>query len=200
MGKIVHGNENFGYAPILTDEYGNMSFGNPTMLPGMVSSSMEVTENQTTIYGDDVSYCVVNGAKARTLDIVLRYIPSAYAEYLGFHINANGMITDTGTYPNHCVFFEQVEEDCATGSVTKTLWYVYNVKGSEPSRETQTDEEEISAQELTVSYTSTNSAFVQDDQNVFVQVGYVTRTDANANAYDSFKTQVLLPTSVLVSA
>lgn len=194
MGKIVHGNKNFGYAPInlVGTTY---SFGTPVMLPGMVSSSMEVEQSNTSIYADDKTYCNVKGAKARSIEAVFRYIPSAYAEYLGFHVNANGMVTDTGAFPNHCIFFESEEEDCDTGESTTTLWYIYNVVGSEPSRETNTDEEEVTPQDITVNYTASDSQFVKDDANAYCQVGYITRTNANKNVYDTFTTTVLLPTT-----
>lgn len=191
---IVHGNKNFGYAPINVSG-GTYSFGTPVMLPGMVSSTMEVEQSDTSIYADDRTFCVVKGAKARSLEIALRYIPKEYAELLGYHINANGFVTDTGTFANHCVFFESEEEDCDTGEATTTLWYIYNVTGSEPSRETATDEEEVTAQEITVSYSATDSPFVVDDQGVAVQVGYITRTQQNKTKYDTFKTAVLLPTT-----
>lgn len=196
MGKIVHGNKNFGYAPInlVGTTY---SFGTPVMLPGMVSSSMEVEQSNTSIYADDKTYCNVKGAKARSIEAVFRYITSAYAEYLGFHVNANGMVTDTGSFPNHCIFFESEEEDCDTGEHTTTLWYVYNVVGSEPSRETNTDEEEVTPQDITVNYSASDSQFVKDDQNEYCQVGYITRTEANKNVYDTFTTTVLLPTTLI---
>ena len=196
MGKIIHGNKNFGYAPII-ENLGSYSFGTPVMLPGMVSSSAEVEMSDTKIYGDDKVYCVVHGAKARNLSIVFRYIPSAYAQYLGFHLNAQGMLTDTGEFPNHCIFFETEEEDCDTGVTTTTLHYFYNVKGGEPSKDTNTDEEEITPQELPVEYSALESVFVKDDQNNYVQYGYVTRTSGNAAVYDTFTTTVLLPTTVL---
>ena len=196
MGKIVHGNKNFGYAPInlVGTTY---SFGTPVMLPGMVSSSMEVEQSNTSIYADDKTYCNVKGAKARNIEAVFRYITSAYAEYLGFHVNANGMVTDTGSFPNHCIFFESEEEDCDTGEHTTTLWYIYNVVGSEPSRETNTDEEEVTPQDITVNYSASDSQFVKDDQNEYCQVGYITRTEANKNVYDTFTTTVLLPTTLI---
>ena len=196
MGKIVHGNKNFGYAPINVSD-NTYSFGNVTMLPGMVSSSMEVEQTNTTIYADDKSYCTVKGAKARSLEAVFRYVTSAYAEYLGFHVNANGMVTDTGSFPNHCIFFETEEEDCETGESTQTLWYIYNVTGSEPSRPTQTDEAEVTPQDITVTYSANDSQFVVDDAGNYCQVGYITRTDANSAVYDTFKTTVLLPTSII---
>lgn len=194
MGKVIHGNKNFGYAPINVDG-DTYSFGSPVLLPGMVSSSMQVESSDNTIYADDVQFCIVKGAKVRSLEIVLRYISSAYAEYLGFKQNDNGMLTDTGTFPNHVIFFESEEEDCATGKTTTTLHYLYNVKGSEPAKETTTDQEEISAQEITVAYKALDSQFVTDDDGAYVQYGYITRTDENANVYDTFTTNILLPTS-----
>lgn len=196
MGKIVHGNKNFGYAPI-TVAGGVYSFGSPVLLPGMVSSSMEVEQSDTTIYADDRSYCTVKGAKARNIEAVFRYITSAYAEYLGYHVNSNGFVTDTGEFPNHCIFFESEEEDCDTGESTTTLWYIYNVKGSEPSRETNTDEEEVTPQDITVNYSASDSQFVVDDAGAYCQVGYITRTDTNKTTYDTFTSTVLLPTTVM---
>ena len=196
MGRIVHGNKNFGYAPIQVDDQGNYSFGEVTLLNGMVSSSMEVEQEDTSVYADDKVYCMIKGAKARSAEVVLRYIPEAYAQYLGFKLNESGMLTDTGTFPNHCLFFESEEEDCDTGISTTTLHYLYNVKGSEPSKETATDEEEIEAQEITVSYKAMESTFVVDDDGNYVQYAYITRTDENAAVYDTFKTTVLLPSEV----
>lgn len=196
MGKIVHGNKNFGYAPI-TVAGSVYSFGSPVLLPGMVSSSMEVEQSDTTIYADDRSYCTVKGAKARNIEAVFRYITSAYAEYLGYHVNTNGFVTDTGEFPNHCIFFESEEEDCDTGESTTTLWYIYNVKGSEPSRETNTDEEEVTPQDITVNYSASDSQFVVDDAGAYCQVGYITRTDTNKTTYDTFTSTVLLPTTVM---
>ena len=53
MGKVIHGNKNFGYAPINVDG-DTYSFGSPVLLPGMVSSSMQVESSDNTIYADDV--------------------------------------------------------------------------------------------------------------------------------------------------
>lgn len=196
MGRIVHGNKNFGYAPILYDDVEKTySFGTPVMLPGMVSSSMEVEQEDNSIYADDKTYCVIKGAKVRSLEVSLRYIPNSYAQFLGYKLNDNGFLTDTGIFPNHCLFFESEEEDCDTGEATTTLHYVYNVKGGEPSKETSTDEESVEAQEISVSYTAMDSTIAVDDDNTEVQYAYVTRTAENAEVYDTFKTTVLLPTT-----
>lgn len=194
MGRIIHGNKNFGYAPILNTD-GVLSFGTPVMLEGMVNSTIEVEQADTNIYADDHTYCVVKGAKVRTAEVGLRYIDKEYAQYLGYHLNENGMLTDTGYFPNHCFFFEEEEEDCESGISTTTLHYLYNVKASTPSKETNTDEEEVEPVTLTISYSSNDSSFVVDDKGEYAQYGYITRTDENAEVYDTFKTQVLLPTT-----
>lgn len=196
MGKIIHGNENFGYAPIISSD-DTFSYGSPVLLKGMVSSNVEVEQSSTNVYADDSVYCIVNGAKVRTAEVGLRYIDKEYAQYLGYKLNNNGMLTDTGDFPNHCIFFETIEEDCETGLETRTLHYLYNVKATTPSIETATDEEEVEPVTLTVSYSANDSAFVVDDDSEYVQYGYITRSDDNASVYDTFKEAVILPTTTI---
>lgn len=192
MGTIIHGNKNFGYAPIVSGD--TPSFGTPVLISGLVSVEVEVDQSTSSIYADDTVFCSVKGAKARTATVTLRNIPAEYAEYLGFKANDNGTYTDTGSFPNHCIFFETEEEDCETGLSTTTLHYLYNVKGSEPTHESTTDEEEIEAAEIQVEYSCMDSSFVVDDDGDVCQYGYMRRTEANKDLYDTFKTVVILPT------
>lgn len=192
MGKIIHGNKNFGYAPI-TETGGVYSFGTPVMLKGLVSVTVEVEQEDSNIYADDTTYCVVKGAKVRTAEVNLRYIPPAYAQFLGYKLNDNGSLTDTGAYPNHCIFFETEEEDCDTGESTVTIHYLYNVKASMPTIETTTDEESVEASEITINYTAMDSQIAVDDDGDAVQYMELTRTDANKTTYDAFDTAVILP-------
>ena len=186
---IIHGNRNFGYAPIVDG-----AFGNPVMVSGLVNMTVEVEQETSSIYADNVVFCNVKGAKVRTATAGLRYVPAEYLEYLGFKQMQNDMLTDTGTYPNHCIFFETTEEDCSTGTVTYTLHYLYNVTGSEPTFESTTDEDEIEAQEIEVEYNAQSSTIALDEDGEGVQYAKITRTDENGAWYDSFKTKVLLPT------
>lgn len=195
MGKVIHGNRNFGFAPIVTS--GNTkTFGTPVMIPGMVSATIEVEQEDTNIYSDDDVYCVVKGAKVRTATVTLRNIPAEYMPYLGFKATANGGFVDTGTFANHCIFFETQGDDCSDGTKTPMLHYLYNVKASEPTWETNTDEEEVEAAELEVSYTAQTSEFVVDADNVACQYYRIERSTTNATLYNGFKTTVILPTSV----
>lgn len=194
MGKIIHGNKSFGYAPINVSG-GTTSFGQPVMVTGMVSCEMEISQDSSKIYADNEAYYSALGAKARSATIAFRQVPAEYAEYLGFHKNANGSVTDTGEHRNHCIFFETTEEDNTTGEVTTTLHYLYNVKGGEPSFSTATDEEEVEAESIEVEYECSKSTFVKDDANEYCQYAYFTRTSANATTYDTFRTAVLLPTT-----
>lgn len=192
MGRIIHGNENFGYAPITVS--GNTpSFGAPVMMEGMVSCEAEVEQETTTIYADNKAYCKVKGAKVRTVTVNFRYIPASYLVFLGFKIASNGGVTDTGSFPNHCIFFETVEEDCETGEETKTLHYFYNVTGSEPSLSTTTDEDEVEALELEVEYNANDSTIAKDADDVYAQYFSITRTEENKATYDTFTTTVLMP-------
>lgn len=192
MGKIVHGNKNFGYAPI-TVTGGNYSFGQPVMIDGLVDATIEVEQEDTSIYADNKVFCRVKGAKVRTATVNFRNIPASYAPYLGFVANDSGMFTDTGSFATHCIFFETEEEDCETGLATTTLHYLYNVQASEPTWESSTDEDEVEAAEIEVEYSATESPFVVDDDGNYVQYGYITRDETNKTLYDTFKTAVIKP-------
>jgi len=197
MGKIIHGNKSFGFAPIVAGTPN--TFGTPVMVPGLVETTIEVEQSTNEIYADDHVFCSVKGAKVRTATVSFRNIPAAYAPYLGFKQNANGSFTDTGTFANHCIFFETEEEDCETGLSTTTLHYLYNVQASEPTRESQTDEEDIEAASIEVSYTANDSSFVVDDAGAYCQYMYITRSSENASLYDTFNSAVILPTDVITS-
>lgn len=191
---IIHGNRNFGFAPI-----SGSTFGTPVMVTGLVNMAIEVEQETSSIYADNVVFCNVKGAKVRTATATLRYIPAEYLEYLGFKEMTNGMLTDTGSYPNHCIFFETTEEDCSTGTLTYTLHYLYNVTGSEPTFESATDEDEVEAQEIEVEYDAQSSSIAVDSDGESVQYAKITRTEENATWYDTFKTKVLLPTDSISS-
>lgn len=194
MGKIIHGNKSFGFAPI-TVTGNSYSFGTPVMIPGLVEASIEVEQEDTNIYADNKVYCRVKGAKVRTATVTFRNIPAAYAPYLGFVANDNGSFTDTGAFANHCIFFETEEEDCETGLSTTTLHYLYNAQASEPTWESATDEDEVEAAEIEVEYSVTDSPFVVDDEGKAVQYMYLTRDDTTKTLYDTFQTTVILPNS-----
>lgn len=197
MGKIIHGNQSFGYATINTTSPQAPVFTAPVMLPGMVSCEIEVDQEATKIYADNREYFSLLGAKARTATASFRHITTAYAELLGFKKNANGVMTDTAAHKPHCIFFETLEADSETGEETRTLHYLYNVTGKEPSFSSATDEDEVEAQEIEVEYECADSSFVKDDDENLVQYAYITRTEQNKNWYDTFKTKVLLPTDSL---
>lgn len=196
MGKVIYGNSNFGYAPI-NFSLGTYSFGTPVMLKGMVSSSAEVEESDSKVYADDTVYCMLGGTKVRSLTSVFKYITEEYATFFGFKKHDNGFLTDTGIKPSHCIFFETTEFDCETNEETKTLHYFYNVTAKEPSEESATLEEEIETAELEVEYSAIPSTFVVDKDGKFVAYGKITRTEANKNLYDTFKTVVIKPTDTI---
>ncbi len=196
MGKIIHGNKSFGFAPILASD-DTYEFGSPVMIAGLVSATIEVEQEDTSVYADDKIFCTIKGAKVRTANVHFRNIPASYAPYLGFVQNANGGFTDTGTFANHCIFFETEEEDCDTGNATTTLHYLYNVRASEPTQESETDQDSVEPAEIEVEYSAQESTFVTDDNNVLCQYFYITRTAENANLYDTFKTAIIQPTDAI---
>lgn len=194
MGLIIHGNKNFGFAPITTSN-DVTSFGTPVLIPGLVSMSIEVEQEDTNIYADDSVFCVAKGAKVRTATATVRNIPAAYLPYLGYLAQANGGFTDTGIFPAHCIFFETGGENCETGTTTRRLHFLYSCRASEPTQESTTDEEEVEAAELEINYSCTDSDIAVDSEGNKVQYFFIDRTEANKNLFDSFTTAVILPTA-----
>lgn len=194
MRKIVHGNKNFGFATI--DFSGTTPvFNAPVMLPGMVSSTIEVEQSDDSIFADNIVWARPRGAKVRTAEAAFRYITEDYMELLGFKKATNGLFTDTGTAKPHAFFFEETVEDSDTGEVTQTLHIIYNATGSEPTVETTTDEDGVEAREISVSYTCGDSTFVEDADGKAVQYAFITRNAENATLYDTFKTAILKPSA-----
>lgn len=194
MGQIIHGNKNFGFAPI-TESGGTYSFGTPVMIPGLYSMTIEVSQEDSNIFADDSVYCAVKGARVRTATATVRNIPAAYLTYLGYAEQDNGGFADTGIFPAHCIFFETGGENCADGTITRRLHYLYNVRASQPTQESQTDEESVEAQNIEINYTCTDSDIAVDDDGVKVQYFFVDRTEANKAVWDTFTTAVITPTT-----
>lgn len=197
MGKIIHGNRNFGYAEInVVGE--TATFGVPVMLPGIKSTSIEVEQSNKKVYADDIVFAILTGAKVRNAEVSVLHIPSTYAKLaLGMAEQANGMMVDTGSMKPHCIFFETTEQDTITGTEARTLHYLYEVVAKEPSKESATDEDEPDAIELKIPFEAKESIIAKDSNNKPVQYGYIVRTTENASLYDTFKQSVILPTDVV---
>lgn len=196
MGQIIHGNKNFGFVPINTT--GNTpSFGTPTLVPGLVSATIEVEQEDGKVYADDAIFCVAKGAKVRSANVHLRNIPAAYLPYLGYLAQANGGYADTGTYPVHAIFFETGGENCEDGTTTRRLHFLYAVKASMPTVESTTDEDQIEAADIEVAYTCQDSDIAVDGSGNKVQYFFIDRTDTNAELFDAFTTAIILPTSAV---
>ena len=195
MGQIIHGNKNFGFAPITSGD--TPAFGTPVLIPGLVSMTIEVEQEDTNIYADNSVYCVAKGAKVRTATATVRNIPAAYLPFLGYLSQANGGYADTGVFPAHCIFFETGGENCETGTITRRLHFLYSCRASEPTQESTTDEEEVEAAELEINYSCTESDIATDSEGNKVQYFFIDRTEANARLFDSFTTAVILPTSAV---
>lgn len=200
MTQIIHGNRGAGYASInLAGE--TPAFGVPVALPGFVSASIETEQSTKKIYADNVVAFVATGARIKTAKATFLSIPESFAvAALGMVKAANGMVTDTGTQNPICFFFIQDAVDPDTNSQTQILHYLYDAKVLEPTRESETDSEEITEQTLELSLECRQSDIATDVNGTAVQYGYIMRTEDNAELFDSYMDGVILPTDTVAGA
>ena len=189
---LVYGAKSFGYAPIQESN----KFGAPVFISGMKSFNSEVEQNSTAVYADDIVYATIDGAKKRTGEAELLYIPEAYASMaLGYVKQTNGMLVDTGVKQNHCIFYVETVKDKDTGKTTEILHYFYNVTATEGEIESATVEDEVDVKTMTIQYNCSNSAIAVDANGNQIAYAKIMRTTENAAIFDKYKTEVLLPTT-----
>lgn len=195
--KIVYGCQNFCAIPFVTTQ-NQRSLGTPIDLSdmGLVNVDPSLTEELTKVYADNKLWARLKGNKEYTVPFSFRYLSARYLEYLGFKVSdANGGVSDTGSYPAHGICYESLEYDDETGEETRTLHYYYNAVAAQPQKAYATKEEAIEAGEISVEFSCTDSEFIVDEDGKKVGYFEITRTAENAALYDTFKTAAILPTT-----
>lgn len=189
---IVYGAKEFGYAPINSGS----TFGTPVIIRGMKSFSTEIEQSNTAEYADDSVYATIDGAKKRTAEAEVLYIPEDYASMaLGYTKETNGMLVDNGVKKNHCVFYMETAKDVDTGDLTQILHYFYNVTATEGEIESNTIEDEVEVKTMSIKYNCANSVIAKDSKGNAIAYARIVRTAENATVFDKYKTSVVLPTT-----
>lgn len=198
MATLKHGIEEVYYATI---DFSGVEpvYNTPIASPGARSMTPTVDQALTRLYADNDTYFVKVGKKETSGEYGAYYFPKSYStDVLGYKGTTAGGITDTGVNKPHALMYIQKVVDKDTREVTEELTILYNVIGSAIQEEAITDESEISETEFVMPFIATPSSFVKDDDGVPVTMYKITKTEANASLFDTFKTVVLLPTDVVI--
>lgn len=193
--SIIYGNDNFHYSEIITSEGGAFEFAKPVRLEGMRSFSMSVEQSVKKVPADNATFVQIPGQKVREAEGTFLTLTEEYARLIGYHKNANGMISDTGKQVPHAIMFEETISSETEDS--RILHILYHVTAGEPSMETTTLDEEPEEREIAFAYSPITSRFVKDDQGKYAQYANIKRTTENAEFYDSFTERVLLPSETI---
>lgn len=137
-------------------------FGDAIKQLGMIGFTRKVTQDDTDIYADNRVHLSVSGAKTIEGEITHYQMSPEYYEFLGYKLNANGSLTDSGTKkPFGMAFASKITDE--VGVEKYEINVAYNIRGTEPEVDKTTMEDKVEGENLKVSYTSTTTSFASDD-------------------------------------
>lgn len=120
---------------------------------GMRGFKRSVEQEDSTLYADDENYIVVPGNKKVTGDMTFYKLNDAMWERLGWELQTNGAIADSGKKSPFGMAFITTEIDSSAVSDPRLI-VCPNLLGKEPEREKTTQEDSVEGEELVVTYTA----------------------------------------------
>lgn len=195
LRTITHGVEQGFYAEVEYDNSsGTYSFGDIYSFTGLRTVSVETEQESTNFYADDQVHLTITGNKSMSGSITLYQLPQNFlTNHLGYSVDSNGALTDTGTYKPFAFGYVELVTD-ALGNTTEQLKVYYNCKASAPTSESTTDEDAAEAKEIEVPITISPSQFVRDNGRAVSELT-LKKTDLNAATFDGAKKTIYMPTN-----
>lgn len=185
MGKITFGLSNLYYATVTESEEGTITYGTPVAWPGAKELSLSATGEPTQVYADDIVYVTVNPAAGYDGDLTMLTVPETfYTEVLGMTTDENGVLVENedDSQKQFALLGEFKSE-----TTDRKRFVLYNCSANKPDFGGVTKEEEVEAQEFTITITATAA----------IDTGAVKATVTNATEtktqFDSWFTQVYVP-------
>lgn len=137
-------------------------FGDAIKQLGMIEFTRKVTQDDTPIYADNRVHISVSGAKTIEGEITHLQMSPEYYEYLGYYMNTNGTMTDSGEKKPFAMAFASKLID-EVGVSKYQINVAYNIRGTEPEIDKKTMEDKVEGENMKVSYSSTTTSFAKDD-------------------------------------
>ncbi|EOT42746.1 major tail protein [Enterococcus dispar] len=193
--EVTHGNAFGAFASITKNAEGQVEFGTPAIFTGLRGNNFETTQESNPYYADNVEHVRLSGAETTEGSITVYQFPESFViNHLGKKKAANGMLTNTGTKKNFVwQYIETITDEF--GEEYEELHIFYNVKASNPTSESQTDEDSAEPKEFEIPVTASPNPAVLDADDKPVTEAVIRKTEANAALFELAYTEVILPTT-----
>jgi phi13 family phage major tail protein len=158
--KVKFNISNVHYAPIISDEDGNVSWDTPIAMPGAVSLSLDPQGEPESFYADGIEYYVINNNQGYDGDLEVAMIPEGFrTDILKETTDSNNVLVENATSETgkFALLFE------FDGDVRKIRHVLYNCSASRPSMSAKTNEDtrEVQTETLTVKARPLASGYVK---------------------------------------
>lgn len=178
--KVLYGIEKC-YVAKITETDGEIVYGEPFAMPGVVGLNFEPEGEETPFYADNVKYFIVSANQGYSGDLEIAMTPEQFLkEILGRTADKNGAIFESADdkQARFALMFE------GQGDSKARRWIFFDCTATRPSRENNTKEESIEVGTETISITmsprSTDKAIM----------AYIEPNETNQDVYDTFFTKV----------
>lgn len=167
----------------------------PKPLTGLRNVNFETSQDINDFYADNVQHVSVFGQKTTEGDMTLYQLPPAFMTgHLGYKLNANGSLSDGGVgVPFALQYIETTTTEL--GDTIPVLTVYYNVLPSFPTFEVTTDEADVTPQEISITCKARPNPNVLDASGNPVTFMQLKWTQANAQLFELYKTEIILPTT-----
>ena len=158
--KVKYNLKNAHYALLTIGEDGAVSYGNPTAIPGSVSTSLDANGEPENFYADGTAYYVINNNMGYEGDLELALIPESFrTEVLMEALDDNGVLIENAQVElaSFALLFE------FDGDKKHIRHVLYNCAASRPGIEGKTNEDsrEVQTETLTIKATPLASGIVK---------------------------------------
>ena len=174
--KVLYGIEQC-YVAKITETDGEITYGTPFAMPGVVGLNFDPEGEETPFYADNVKFFIASSNQGYTGDLGIAMTPEQFLkDILGRTADTNGAI------------FENADDKIARfalmfqgqGDVKNRRWVFFDCTASRPSRENNTKEESIEVGTETLSITMSPRS---TDKAV---MAYIEPNETNQDVYDAF--------------